>query len=1215
MAYLDIAFLTGDSERRPLSKQQPVSIGSHKSNDICLDEGNVELIHCRISWNKTGYEAVAAGVEPLDVNGTLLQRSKLQSGDVLRIGSVDITFHGTDDEGAAADAAAGGGEETFGLKPLTSELPTFLEPEVPRQPAAPRKASRGAKPAAEKGHPAVSAVERRASPARPASEPHHPPAEGKSGATAAQPPQDWMHSLAALAAESQVDLPAQRTAARPADARPTAEDTEEDDDDLEPAEASRPAKPASPLSDRLRTALHHRRERPGEEDALRSPLVLGLGAIAAGLLLMAAVFYFIADRRSTQEEFGAARALFDEGKYAQAITQLELFANAHLGHALEQPARMLAGLARVDRHLSGAVKDWPQALDALKAFIKESRDYDAFEAQHPAIWDRARRIARGAAETAGKQFSRPLLQISDDAVLLVNTYAPKDAPPTEILQEIARLRRQSEAAILRNETFESALATLAEAIQANDPIRALEVRRDLLTRYPEFAQDRRLTAQMQATLDTEARLVTSQQLDRTALTDERPSGTPLPLSLVFHARSRTDVVSVGETAYVLAKDCIYGIDTVTGDPVWRRVIGPNPPFFPMREPGVPSLVLFDTRHAELIRIHQNTGELIWRLPLDEAVAGQPLLDEGQLYVPTEGGALYKVDLQTGSASTRLTFSQPITGPVALRNGSHLVVAGDRDVVYTLSKQPLACVSVSYIAHKPRSIDAPLLSIGPYVLLGENQGTRQCTLRLLSTSDPLRLSQVAAATIPGRVLDTPVIRGRDLFVPTSRERIAAFTVSDDPGQPPLLTGPAYEVQGGGESPTFLATGPDRQLWMASSALRKLQLTSSALEAEQKVVAVGLASQPLQYVGDTMFNARQRPYTSAVTFTQTNRDELTSDWQAVVGAQILAHNASSSGLVCVTEAGHVFRTTPALWGRGGFYGDAVRLPLSDELREPIRGVSFGDGQLAVAAGGDEPKLWLISRLGQVDATVSLPAALEAAPAPMGTRFLLPTAGRLQLSTLPGQPPVQEVVLPSDQTGNTRWRQVIGLDEQNAIAITGSGQVLQIRQQSNPRLHLAEITRLDLGAAVGTGADARDGRIAIADAAHRVRLLDALTLDASGQRTLEAPVTNDVWLTGDALFVETGFDQCHCLELNEGLSSRWEQPVALSAGLAGRPLVAGGYVLLADVSGIVRLVELATGQVRAELDAGCALSGAPLEVAGEWLVPTLDGSLVRVNSLKPE
>ncbi|MEX0585571.1 MAG: hypothetical protein WD176_02935, partial [Pirellulales bacterium] len=364
-----------------------------------LDENGVELIHCRISWNKSAFEAVAAGIDPIDVNGTPLKRANLKSGDVLRIGSIDITFLG-DDDGEAGLASTAAGSSTFGLKPLTGELPPFLEEsdidedmeveeEQPeRRPARPEKKS-------------VSSARKGGGPR-------------SSKAVTAGAGGDWMSGLAA---ESRVDLPAQGQSLSSVAAAPAADEEDFDEVKQEPPPAA--AGPA--MTNRLRSALHHRRDRPGEEDTLRSPFVLGLGGLAVGLLLLAAVFYFIGDRRSTQEEFDAARAVFNEGKYAQAITQLQQFANTHLGHPLEQSALMLSGLAGADRHLTGAVKDWSKGLDALKTFIQDSRDYDEFEGQHAGIADRASRIARGAAEAAAKTFDRSLLKVSDDAVSLVST--------------------------------------------------------------------------------------------------------------------------------------------------------------------------------------------------------------------------------------------------------------------------------------------------------------------------------------------------------------------------------------------------------------------------------------------------------------------------------------------------------------------------------------------------------------------------------------------------------------------------------------------------------------------------------------------------------------------------------------------------------------------------------------------------------------------------
>src|SRR5687768_9294510 len=135
MPFLEIIHLNGEIERRPLEKQQPVSIGSHSSSDIRIDEEGVETLHCRISWNKKAFEAVAAGIEGFEVNGNVVQRAVLKQGDVLRFGTVDLRFIESDQQGAELPlvaALAGPDSGTMSLKPLSDELdvPDWLKGEA-----------------------------------------------------------------------------------------------------------------------------------------------------------------------------------------------------------------------------------------------------------------------------------------------------------------------------------------------------------------------------------------------------------------------------------------------------------------------------------------------------------------------------------------------------------------------------------------------------------------------------------------------------------------------------------------------------------------------------------------------------------------------------------------------------------------------------------------------------------------------------------------------------------------------------------------------------------------------------------------------------------------------------------------------------------------------------------------------------------------------------
>jgi len=124
MPFLEIVYLNGDVDRKPLEKQQPVSIGSHSSNDIRIDEEGVETLHCRVAWNKKAFEAVAAGTEGFEVNGNVVQRAVLKQGDVLRFGTVDLKFFEHEEQGAELPLVAAMASPDSGsmqLKPLTDD--------------------------------------------------------------------------------------------------------------------------------------------------------------------------------------------------------------------------------------------------------------------------------------------------------------------------------------------------------------------------------------------------------------------------------------------------------------------------------------------------------------------------------------------------------------------------------------------------------------------------------------------------------------------------------------------------------------------------------------------------------------------------------------------------------------------------------------------------------------------------------------------------------------------------------------------------------------------------------------------------------------------------------------------------------------------------------------------------------------------------------------
>ena len=962
--------------------------------------------------------------------------------------------------------------------------------------------------------------------------------------------------------------------------------------------------------------MRHHQARPGEEDLLRSPLVLTLLGVSGALLLTGAIFYFLAGRYSTEASFEQARTLYDESNYRAAIKELDDFAIIYPKHPLAVEARRLAGLARIRQH-TGAAPNYPEALKYLRNFINEQRDRDDFETVHPDIFEQARIISLGAAEAAGALNNPALIEVSNEARTTLKTYAPKDVPPNETLVEIEAAVRKSEARILRQAVYKdhigrmkAALGTAPEGTTAEvgerGPLAAMRIRQDLLIRYPDFEKDKTVRELMATALETERSSITSDTPGQDALTEDHPQPAT-QLTLLFQGRTRSNEVAVGQAVLAVAQDCCYGLDLVTGGPIWRRAIGLDTPFFPITDNATQSVIAFDTRHNELVRIHQHTGEFVWRQPLGSRIKGRPHLAEGSLFATTESGELLALDLETGRLRERLTFSQPISGVAEIKSGQ-LVVAGDEEVLYELTKRPLECVAVHYLGQPSGSVEAPLKPMGSYLLMIQNMG-ENAQLRLIETDtgdEPFK--QVATGQVAGRVRDEPVaLRGRDLFVPSSGERLSAFSVSDDAGQAPLTPGPLYQGKGDINRPIHLMTGPDRQVWMASGNLIRVQLTTDALQPDSDPVAFGQATQPLLYEAGYLFNARSQPYADSVILTRTDRDELKSDWQAVLGSRLLAWNSSGDLLICVNDSGMAFRVGARQWSGGKFLTDATsRLPLHADLDTPLRAAVVANNRIAIACGGPEPRAWVISPAGQIEASPQLPQPPTGPPVSVGDRIVIPMAGRMHSIRVGSQAPIQDFTLPTGD--DLEWVDVVSAGSDRAIGVTTSGVLIQIRLQTTPRTHLAEGGRLELGAPVQVGAGVSEQFIAIADTMQRLTVLRAEQLEQVGQRTFPQSLSSRPVVVGNLILAETGLAELHCVEPKADLPTRWVFPLH-GAPLIGAAQTANG-LLLVQQNGTISLVNPESGELVSQQQLDSQLALGPLVTAEATYVATLDGTVLQVK-----
>jgi hypothetical protein len=79
-------------------------------------------------------------------------------------------------------------------------------------------------------------------------------------------------------------------------------------------------------------------QRPGEQDVVRSPIILWLagGSVIVGLLAM--VLYFMIVKKSAEKQYEFAKVEMDGGKFAQAIELYDSFLKDNPDHELTTKA-------------------------------------------------------------------------------------------------------------------------------------------------------------------------------------------------------------------------------------------------------------------------------------------------------------------------------------------------------------------------------------------------------------------------------------------------------------------------------------------------------------------------------------------------------------------------------------------------------------------------------------------------------------------------------------------------------------------------------------------------------------------------------------------------------------------------------------------------------------------------------------------------------------
>jgi outer membrane protein assembly factor BamB/pSer/pThr/pTyr-binding forkhead associated (FHA) protein len=1193
-AKLEIRNADGNVTVRELTKSQPTLFGRHMTNDVIIDEDGVASLHGRISWNGSAFELTSAGKDGIDVNGTLVKQRILEDDDTIRIGSYDIVF--LIDEPAAPLKKSGTGS---GLA-LKSDKPSAPPLDMNDL------------------HDELEQIERR----RQTSGKSVGPATGSHKLNLGEVPQrvsDLDFERSPPTAElTMAELIDEATADEFPDADAEVEELDSADD--EPELMGSEPEEGGPVTS-LRS-MFSKNERLKEQTVMRSPMILALAGGSGLMAIVALVFWFLNTREQIQRQFADAEREIKQAQFAVGITKLDEFIKAHPNHELSngpKGARVLLGKARVEKELIGSPA-FANGLEALKNLVADHREQKYFADLNDDLAAYAKKIALDAPKAAAVNKQRDLLKISVEAEEMMVRYSPPDSPPTEAKTEIAKARAEAEAAILKAGVLDEALASISDSLKKEVPLDAVVTRQKLVVRFADLKTDRRLENALRRALELAKKQAVREEFQRDAQTEDPLKALPKPLTLAVRTRSLSDELSANRVVFALGQDSCFAADSITGEPLWRRTVGMSTPFFAVPvETSRSGVLLFDLTQNQLMLLDRRTGELAWRQVLEPA-SGPPLVLEGQIYLPTTEGFLYRIDADSGRITSRLKFPQRLFAPpLAMADGQHILVIGDSEFAYKLGLNPLECQLVTQIGHQAGTIEATPLMMGQHVLIAENDQATTSRLRVLNASKAeQRLGDIAESRVEGHIRDDMILRGNRLYVVSAGPRLSVFNVSDDQNQRTLAPVATLQIPTNHSGAAHLAAGPDDQIWLAVGALRKVQLKTDVLQLDaQDKIAVGQSTQPMQMIGRNLYVGRQLAVGQAVHLTQADGELMQSNWKTVFGASILAANPGTDGqLVCVTEGGDTFLLSANEITTGGFRARSEQqLKLPDNMSEPLQAVAVSEGRIAVWTNGPDGKLWVIGPSALAQAEVPLAQALDCPPIRFSGGALLPIPGRLKLARA-GTPVCDDFLAPINTANEgpvRKWKHLIAVDDDTLFVIDSVGKMSKLQYRTGEKTFFQTVSSVDFPQPIDVAPTLHKGKLLTADAAGTMHVTD-VTAGETRDVALGGPASKPLWVAEHLLLAEVARQKLIAFDVTQPKQPLWTLNLA-GVGLVGKPLLVGNTLIAVQQSGDVLRIDAKTGQVEKKLALGQVATNGPLRLGNLLIVLTADGSLQHVESFVPE
>ncbi|WP_406699924.1 PQQ-binding-like beta-propeller repeat protein [Singulisphaera sp. Ch08] len=1159
MATLEVHDGQGRVQRVTITREQTVLFGSSPKCEIVLNGDGVLPFHGRLRWKSSRYKADASpDAGAIEINGRRMASSSFRQGDEIVVGPCRIFMIHADED-------------------LPQDDKTRIQP-APFISTAPATTTAKSRSRVRPGKP----FER----------------------------QDWIEDLA-------VAPPSAEMAVAPSDSRerggrhksrrPRAD-----------AKSKTGKRGVRGLFDRFFST----QVAPGEERVLTSPLVFGLVGAVVVLVVLGFALNTIIARTVTTRMFHRAVESLDDGDYRNAIRRFDEFLARKSGdESRDSKARVLRALANVRQFTSSTGASWSNALTAEREMLDQVGDEPAFRDSSIELAELVLKTGESLADRARVVADAASLGEAESALAL---HARVAGSAKELQLGRSKLPAKisvARAAVRKGAIRSQSLVAMDAAIQAGSAGDAYKARDALVRQYADLAGDRELIARMTRANDLIRRAVTFDSSRRPAETEphREPLGPPTSFVLRSKQTDATSTSALDQCVFALADGYVYGIKGETGAPIWQVPVGLSSPFSPLAISGGTTVLAFDSRHDELVKLNAKTGELIWRQGLGGPIDDPPLVLGNQVIQAAPDGNVYVLDLVSGELRATYRLGLPLTrSPISDESGQYLYVLANQDCLFVLKRDPISCEAVEYLGHAPGSLPCTPARLGRFLVIPENHALTEGRWRVcILEDDGARIRQGQQVAIPGWTRATPASSGSVIWATGDRAGVAAYAIGDYGEKAPFRLIAQFTADAKSSGPAFGFARSEHELWLSGGRPGRYDLSveKGALDKVWSLTGVGPALAPLQVVGSSVVLTHQFIERPGVSLWGLDPKTGIVRWQTVLGSAwplALQNTPRSDELTTLGMDGQRLSLSDRQLRAGGFLEST--LPRPAEFRIPV-GVERrleGEGSTILVPGSSAKQL-LVSREGGAFRPIDLPVALGASPLFWGRDVLIPGSdGRAYLiDPTTGESRAEPFVPDFDRTHATSWRAPARLDDDAVVLVDDAGKVRRLTLVNDPRPRLVASVEVSLGASLLADPVSTGSAIVLATSDGRLRSLAARDLSPIGAWPVESSLAMLPTSLGSLVFAT---DQSGGVYAFGADGQRIWSTKLRGTGAVSAPAILDDSVSFLTQDGVLHRLSLTDGSPLDRIELNLLPAGDLLTSGPDLVVPVANGT-VRLLSLQKE